>query len=127
MAKINSFEDIPVWQQSIELAVLIYHICEKGKLKTDFDMKVQVKKAACSISNNIAEGYEYDNRKDFIRSLRIAKGSCGEVRNQLTIIKSVHFIDETDYITGKEKCISISKQLKGFIEYLKNYPAQKNM
>jgi len=45
----------------------------------------------------------------------------------LTIIKSVHLIDETDYITGKEKCISISKQLKGFIEYLKNYPAQKNM
>ncbi len=89
-------------------------------------MKVQVKKAACSISNNIAEG-QYDNRKDFIRFLRIAKGSCGEVRNQLTIIKSVHLIDETDYITGKEKCISISKQLKGFIEYLKNYPAQKNM
>jgi four helix bundle protein len=127
MAKINSFEEIPVWQQSIELATMVYKACEKGKLKTDFDMKSQIRKAACSVSNNIAEGYEYDNRKDFIRFLRIAKGSCGEVRNQLIIIKSVQLIDELDFIAVKEKCISISKQLKGFIEYLKNYPDQKNM
>jgi four helix bundle protein len=121
MATIKSFEELEVWKHSIDLAELVYLICEKGKLRTDFEMKAQIKKAACSISNNIAEGFEYDNRKDFIRFLRIAKGSSGEVRNQLIILKRVNLIELKDYDMLKEKCISVSKQLKGFIDYLKKY------
>ncbi len=125
MATIKTFEDLDIWKYAIEIAVDVYKICDQGKLKHEYDMKAQIKSAACSISNNIAEGFEYDNRKDFIRFLRIAKGSAGEVRNQLTIIQRVKLISENDFNSLREKCISISKQLKGFITYLINYPDKK--
>lgn len=81
MGKIEQFEDLPIWKQAAALALDIYRIAEAGKLKHDFCMKDQIKRAAISISSNIAEGYEYGNNKEFVRFLRYAKGSAGELRS----------------------------------------------
>ncbi len=84
MATINSFEDLDIWKKAQELGKLVYDLCEaNNKVAKDFSFKDQIKRAVLSISNNIAEGFEYNNNKDFVRYLRIAKGSCGEVRNCL--------------------------------------------
>ena len=84
MATISSFEDLEIWKKAQELATIIYELCEiNQKIARDFSFKDQIKRAALSISNNIAEGFEYSNNADFHRFLRIAKGSCGEVRNCL--------------------------------------------
>ncbi|MGG9970933.1 four helix bundle protein [Ferruginibacter sp. SUN002] len=125
MATIKTFEDLDVWKHAIEIATDVYLISNTTKLKQDFEMKAQIKRAACSISNNIAEGFEYDNRKDFIRFLKIAKGSAGEVRNQLIILQRINLLDEKEINSLKEKCVSVSKQLKGFITYLQKYPDKK--
>ena len=66
MGKINSFEDLEVWQKASDLAVDAYEITSQGKLSKDYGLKDQFQRASISISNNIAEGYEYDNNKDFI-------------------------------------------------------------
>lgn len=66
MAKVNSFENMEVWQKASDLAVDAYGITSTGKLSKDFGLKDQFQGASISISNNIAEGYEYDNNKDFI-------------------------------------------------------------
>ena len=94
--KIISFEDLVVWQKAQELAVKIYHLAELNKfIKNDFTLKDQLKRSAISISYNIAEGFEYNNNPDFYRFLRIAKGSCGELRNKILFIKRLKNIEET--------------------------------
>ena len=94
MSKIKRFEDLDIWKSAIEIAVDIYKIIEEGKLKQDWGLKDQIRRAAMSISNNIAEGFEYDNNKDFIKFFRYSKGSSGELRSQLFVLKKIEFINE---------------------------------
>ena len=75
MATIKSFEDLDIWQKAHDLAARIYDLSEINlKINKDYSFKDQIKRAALSISNNIAEGFEYNNNNYFIRYLCIAKG-----------------------------------------------------
>ena len=93
--KITSFEDLIIWQKAQDLAVKIYSLADTNKfIKKDFSLKDQLKSAALSVSDNISEGFEYNNNPDFYRFLRIAKGSCGEIRNKILFINRMKFIDK---------------------------------
>lgn len=116
--KIDQFEDLEVWQDAVRIAADIYRLSESGKLKNDWGMKDQLRRAACSVSNNIAEGFEYNNNPDFIRFLKYAKGSAGEVRNQLYILKEAGFIEAGEYDMFHNRLINLSKQIAGFKKYL---------
>ncbi len=94
MSKIKTFEDLEIWQKASELAVDTYKLTSQGKLQKDYGLKDQFQRACISISNNIAEGFEYDNNKDFIKYLRYAKGSAGEVRNIIHFLLKIEFIEE---------------------------------
>ena len=85
MGKVEKFEELEIWKIAVELAVEVYRICDTEPLKSDWGMKDQIRRAACSMSDNIAEGFEYNNNPDFIRFLNYANGSSGEFRNKLTI------------------------------------------
>lgn len=122
MAGYSSFMEIPLWKEAVDFAAEVYRFCEKGKLKTDYRMKDQLRAAAASISNNIAEGFEYGNNKIFIRFLTYSKGSSGEVFNQFTILNKANMIDESSYTYFSNKALRLSRQIGGFIQYLKNNP-----
>ena len=93
--KITSFEDLIIWQKAQDLAVKIYTLADTNEfIKKDFSLKDQLKSAALSVSDNISEGFEYNNNPDFYRFLRIAKGSCGEIRNKILFINRMKFIDK---------------------------------
>lgn len=65
--KITCFEDLIIWQKAQELAEKIYNLAESNKfIQKDFSLKDQLRSAALSISDNIAEGFEYNNNPDFI-------------------------------------------------------------
>lgn len=125
MKKIERFEDLEVWKESVEIAKLIYIISENDKIKSDYGMKDQIRRSATSISNNIAEGFEYNSTKNFIKYLKIAKGSAGELRSQLYILFQTGYISEEIYKEIFEQCINISKQLSGFIKYLQSFEHNK--
>jgi len=94
--KITCFEDLIVWQKAQDIALKIYKLTEENDfIKKDFSLKDQFKSAALSISDNIAEGFEYNNNPDFYRFLRISKGSCGEIRNKIHFVRRLEFITET--------------------------------
>ena len=100
--KITSFEDLIIWQKARQLAVKIYQLADSNKfIVKDFTLKDQLKSA--SISDNIAEGFEYNNNPDFHRFLRIAKGSCGEIRNKILFVKRLKYIDENTGISLNEE------------------------
>ncbi|MEP7103594.1 MAG: four helix bundle protein [Candidatus Dojkabacteria bacterium] len=78
-----------------------------------------MRRAAVSVSSNIAEGFERNNNKEFIRYLVIAKGSAGEVRSQLYIARELEYITEDEYNTIKNEVVIISSKIKALIKYLK--------
>ena len=125
MAQISRFEDLQIWQLAIELAVKIYNISSEGKLKNDFELKAQIKDAAVSVSNNIAEGFEYDNNADFIRFLTYSKGSVGEVRSMINFLKKVEYISNEKFDELYNDCINLSKQINNFRQYIKNNKSRK--
>ena len=86
----------------------------------DWGFRDQIQRAAVSIMNNIAEGYESGSDAKYANFLNIAKGSCSEVRNMLYLCKDRHFCTEEQFIDLKSQAILISSQLYKLIEYLNN-------
>ncbi|MDV6167784.1 four helix bundle protein [Flavobacterium sp. DG1-102-2] len=116
----KTFTEFEVYQKSIVLAKEIFRLMNTQSFEREYGFKDQIKRAVVSISNNIAEGSEYNNNKQFIRFLRHSKGSCAEVRSMLILSKELNFCNEEETKTAIELSIEISKNLSKFIEYLKS-------
>jgi four helix bundle protein len=125
MSKIEKFEELEIWKIAIDIAVEIYRICDNEPLKSDWGMKDQLRRAACSMSDNIAEGFEYNNNPDFIRFLNYAKGSSGEFRNKLTILTKAGKIDSEVSTSLYQRSIEFSAKTKNLIDYLKDFEAKR--
>lgn len=115
----QDFEDMEVWQDAQDLAVDVYEDFAKV---TDFSFCDQIKRAAVSISNNIAEGSERGTNPDFVRFLNISKGSTGEVRSMYRLAERLGFIEEARVDQRRAQCRAISRQLSGFAKYLRANP-----
>ncbi|MDZ7785856.1 MAG: four helix bundle protein [Candidatus Saccharibacteria bacterium] len=113
--KINSFEDILAWKKAKDLTVAVYKTTKSNK---DNGFNSQLQRAAVSIMNNIAEGFERQSNKEFKKFLYIAKGSCGEVRSMLRLGQSLETINEDSGKILIDQSIEISKLLSGLIKKL---------
>ena len=125
MAKIERFEDLDLWKDAVKMGVSIYKITEEGKMARDFSARDQLRRAAISVSNNIAEGFEYNNNKAFVRFLMYAKGSAGELRSQLFVLKEAGIIEENKFHPLWENALKLSRSIEGFRKYLRNFEKQK--
>ena len=113
--KIRQFEDIIAWQKSKKLCLSVYASFQDCN---DFGFRDQIQRAAVSIMNNIAEGYERQTDKEFRQGLYIAKGSCGELRSMINLSEDLKLIDH-ETANSLEECVTeISKILSGLIKSL---------
>ena len=117
--KIESFEDLMVWQKGIELVKQVYLLTGEGSLSKDFGLKDQIRRAAVSVPTNIAEGYERASRKEYLLFLNIAKGSAGEVRSLLRVALEVGYLDRARYGQLRESVLELSRYLSNHIRALK--------
>jgi len=92
----EGFEKLIVWQRGMDLVADVHRISRTGELARDWGLRNQLSRSAVSVPSNMAEGYERGGRKEFARGLTIAKGSCGEVRTQLLIVKRLNLVPEDD-------------------------------
>ncbi|CAN5374206.1 four helix bundle protein [soil metagenome] len=115
MTQIQQFEDIVAWQKAKSLAIDVYAIFRPIK---DYSFKDQIQRAAVSVMNNIAEGFERKSNKEFKHFLFISKGSCGEVRSLIRLARELGYISEKNSETVVELCLEISRMLSGFIKKL---------
>lgn len=116
--KVTSFEELDIWKMSSDVAIDIYKISNNEKFSRDFGLRNQIRRAVVSISSNIAEGFEIHNNNDFIRFLRIAKGSSGETKSQLYIALQLSYLSPKEYTVINEKLLTISLTIGKLIKYL---------
>ena len=109
------FEKFEVYELAVNLTKNIFILLSKEKFRHEFEFSNQLKRAVLSITNNIAEGSEYNNNLQFIRFLKYSKGSCAELRNMLNLC-SVLYSEDTENLINDCKIVSI--QLSKFIDYL---------
>ncbi|WP_228464595.1 four helix bundle protein [Chryseobacterium antibioticum] len=114
----KNFEKFPVYVKSLAVIEKIYQFLRSENLEREFEFNNQIKRAGFSISNNIAEGSEYNNNRQFIKYLKIAKGSCAEVRSMMIVSKRLKLGDENK----AEEIINLSREvssnISNFIKYL---------
>jgi four helix bundle protein len=113
------FEDLDVWRKAMDLAAEIYGICRKAPLSRDYGFRDQMQRAAVSIPANIAEGYERDSDKEYIRYVFIAKGSSGELRCLLRLAHRLGYLHHQECEDLVEKAQEISRMLNGLIASIK--------
>ena len=117
---IKKFEDLKVWSDARTLVNTIYTITSNSRFIADFSLKNQIQRSAVSVLSNIAEGFERETDKEFINFLAYSKGSAGELRSQLYIASDLGYINESEFKSISENVLEISRQISGFIKYLKS-------
>lgn len=118
MGKIERFEDLHCWQEARKLVKEIYLICEDGKLAKGFDTRSQIRRAALSVMNNIAEGFGKHSTKHFIHYLDIAHNSASEVKSILYVLQDLDYLDNTKVSQLQEKSEQVKALILGLIKYL---------
>ena len=111
--KIDRFEDSIAWQKAKVLCVEIYRTFDGNK---DFGFKDQIQRAAVSVLNNIAEGFERKGNKEFAYFLYVSKGSCGEVRSMLILAKELNKISDDKQKELIALAEEVSKIISGLIK-----------
>ena len=119
MAAIKNFEDIKAWQEARELLKSIYEITSKGNFSKDWELKNQIRRSAVSVMSNIAEGFDRSSDKEFIQFLRIATGSCSELKSQLYAALDQKYIINELFSKIYQKATEVTKLINGFIRYLR--------
>ena len=117
----SRFEDLPVWNSAIDLAVQIYDLTSNPAFSGRYSLKDQIERAAVSVSNNIAEGFERGTNNELLAFLYIARGSAGEVRSMLSLLERIRAfqgLKETKQL--KSKAESCSRQLKAWAKALQD-------
>lgn len=120
--KYSRFEDLPVWKAAIEFALKVFEFTNKADFRGLGDTKNQLERAALSISNNIAEGFERGTTADLIYFLYISRGSAGESRSILRLCEGLPKFGNFKFEISNliNQAIGISKQLHGWMDSLKN-------
>jgi four helix bundle protein len=120
--KYKRFEQLPVWQAAVELAVQIYALTERASFRRQRTLRDQIERAAVSVSNNIAEGFERGTNQELLTFHYISRGSAGEVRSMLCLLERIaSFRDlESQVLNLKSNAESISKQLGAWIRSIQD-------
>lgn len=88
---IKSYQDLTVWQKSMELVAWIYELTQHFPKEEMYGLVSQMRRSAISIPSNIAEGYSRRHRQEYIQFVRIAFGSGAELETQLIIAKKLGY------------------------------------
>ena len=114
----NSYRDLKVWQNSVDLAENIYRLTAVFPGSEVYGLSAQMRRAAVSIASNIAEGWGRRSRKDYGRFVLIAQGSNDELRTQLVIAGRLGFGEANQLREADTLCDEIGRMLTGLHGFL---------
>lgn len=111
-----NFKDLKVWKKAKDLAIYIYQLTGEGKIVRDFAMKDQMRRAAVSISSNIAEGEQLGSNQQSVRHFYIARGSSAELLSQSIIAHEIQYFSDKDLQHIETECNEINGMLTRLIQ-----------
>lgn len=104
----KSFKDLIVWQKAFQLTEQIYRFTNNLPESEKFSLTAQIRRSAISICSNIAEGYERNNRKEYLHFLSLARGSSAELEAQLLLAQRIYGLEveaEVALLTEAQKLL----------------------
>jgi len=114
----NSFEEMPVWQKSMDLAVRIYRLTEKLPRKEDYGLTSQIRRSALSVPGNISEGFGRKHTKDKLNFYYDSRGSLAETKNHLIYGHRVGYFTKSEFGEHAILIDAIWKELNSLISSL---------
>ena len=111
MDKINSYQDLLVWQKAVELCVEVYGLVKLLPKEETYSLSDQMRRAVVSIPSNIAEGYARKTTKEYLNFLSIANGSRTELETQLIICNKIGYLNEKKIEVAMQKSTEIGKMI----------------
>lgn len=118
--KIRSFTDLNAWKEAHRLALLIYKCTNDFPLNEKYSLIDQMRRAAVSISSNIAEGFSRQSKKEKIQFYYTSKGSLTELQNQLLLSRDIGYINKEVFNKIAEQTVMVDKLLTGLIKSIKS-------
>jgi four helix bundle protein len=118
----SRFGELPVWQSAVEVARQVYALTGKHRLR--YTLRGQLERAALSISNDIAEGFERGTTQELLAFLYAARGSAGEVRSVLCVAEALTSDPglRSTLSSLKAQVEGVPRQLHGWAAHLKESP-----
>jgi len=126
MATITRFEDIEAWQIGRELKRKVYARSKVGEFARDFALKDQIRRAAISITANIAEGFERDGNREFGQFLSTSKGSCGELQDHLYTALDESYLTQAQFDELYQVAGETARKIGAFMSYLRRTDIRGN-
>jgi len=118
--KIKSFTDLEAWKEGHKLVLMIYEATKKFPKEEIFGLTNQLRRAAVSITSNIAEGFSRKTSKDKTHFYLISLGSLTETQNQILVAKDVKYLSREDFKKIAQQTVLASKLINGLIKYCNN-------
>jgi four helix bundle protein len=119
----NSYRDLVVWQQAMELVHGIYEVTSHFPDAEKFGLTSQMRRAAVSVACNIAEGQGRNSTGEFIQFLGHSRGSLQEVETQLLVAERRRFISAPATVASMKQCERVRKLLNGLMISLREAPS----
>ncbi|MAE68406.1 MAG: four helix bundle protein [Candidatus Peribacteraceae bacterium] len=120
MEKIKSFTSLKAWQEGHKFVLSIYQITNTFPKTEMFGLTSQLRRAAVSITSNIAEGFGRKSQKEKTQFYRIALASLTETQNQILIAKDVHYIQKDDFDVLAEQTVTVAKLINGLLRSIQS-------
>ncbi|MEK7546779.1 MAG: four helix bundle protein [Patescibacteria group bacterium] len=121
ISKIKSFTDLEVWRESHKLVLMIYGLTKSFPREETFGLISQLRRAAVSITSNIAEGFSRHSAKEKIQFYSISHGSLTELQNQILIARDIKYINSEDFDNLSKQSIVVHKLLNAFIKKTREF------
>lgn len=119
MSNINNFTDLKAWEESHSLVIMLYRVT-KGYPKDEiFGITNQMRRAAVSITSNIAEGFGRQTYREKAQFYSVAFGSLTELQNQLMISRDVGYMSTKEYGEFEDQYLICQKLICGLIKSTK--------
>ena len=116
------FENSEALKTARTLTNQVYALCRREPLSKDFGLRDQLQRAAVSVMNNIAEGWESVHIAEKRQAYNVARRSCGEVRSMTYVLFDNKFIAAGEHDNLKAQCIQAGKLISGLIRSLAERP-----
>lgn len=118
--KIKSFTDLVTWKEAHKLALFIYKITKVFPKEEIYGLTNQIRRAAVSVSSNIAEGFSRRSNPEKRQFYHQALGSLTELQNQLLIARDIEYLDKKIFLEVADQTVTVSKLINSLIKFVNN-------